>query len=353
MGSFFRDYIEEGSATFQTIRQSSPPNSDTEDEKRDEYYEALKNEANFECLDKDEEELKQPFEKIALEMQNVTGNGTIKKRVLRKGYGPRAEIGSVVTLNYNAYVEFEAYPFDSTYARKKPFSFTVDNGEVIRGLELAVRTMQINEKSRFLIVPELAFKDSGMGRIPPNSSVLFEIELGEVLESVPENGPLNCENFEQTYKVCMALCVQGKQHFRLQDYDSAVKNYNIATEKLEDAILNDYQEQEKSDDLLNRLYTNLLICYTHQGVPKRGCFFANKIYQMAKNGGIEVSNKVYFNNARCLRLLGDFRLAKERLEQARKSDPGNPLIKQEFLAIEKAKEEYKKKMAAIGKAFLS
>jgi FK506-binding protein 6 len=345
--------VAEGGTVFELKYDDSPKEDDITEEKN--CSEALQNYLKLECLDvNDSYDGDEPFQNIAKEMHNLLQNGKIKKRIIREGYGLKPELFTNVMIHYNAYVQYEAQPFDSTYARKKSFCFIAGEGQVIEGLEIAVLSMRLNEKSQFLIDPELAYRNSGLNRIPPNSVVLFEIELCEVREFSGQNpSESNDKDFAQVYPKCLALCVKGKNMFRLKDYHGAVKEYSTAAEKLENAILNDYDDQLKSEELLVRLYTNLLISNTQAQIPKRGCVYAQKIYQMAKNKTFKVSAKVYFNHAKCHKMLGNFNFAISQLKKAQNLEPKNPEIQQELAALRKSEEMYKKQEKHFGKALLS
>ena len=71
--------------------------------------------------------------------------------------------------------------FDSSVDRKKPFSFVLSAHNVIEGWELGVATMKAGGKRTLVVPPALGYGSAGQGAtIPPNSTLLFEIELLQV-----------------------------------------------------------------------------------------------------------------------------------------------------------------------------
>jgi len=89
--------------------------------------------------------------------------------------------GQFVTVHYTGWLE-NGNEFDSS-RRRKPFSFPLGVGFVIPGWDQGLVGMRIGGKRRFIIPPELGYGANGMGSvIPPNATLVFEIELLEISE---------------------------------------------------------------------------------------------------------------------------------------------------------------------------
>lgn len=95
------------------------------------------------------------------------------------GNGKEAKNGSKVTVNYVGTLT-DGTQFDSSYDRGEPYSFTLGEGSVIPGWDQGLIGMKEGGKRRLTIPPDLAYGASGTGSIPPNSTLIFEIELLQV-----------------------------------------------------------------------------------------------------------------------------------------------------------------------------
>ena len=67
--------------------------------------------------------------------------------------------------------------FDSSYDRGEPFSFQIGLRQVIEGWETGIMGMKVGGKRKLVIPPELGYGSRGIGPIPPNSVLTFEVEL--------------------------------------------------------------------------------------------------------------------------------------------------------------------------------
>lgn len=92
------------------------------------------------------------------------------------GAGAEAKAGMTVDVHYTGWL-LDGTKFDSSVDRGKPFSFHLGAGEVIRGWDEGVAGMKVGGKRKLTIPPQLAYGSRQVGSIPPNSTLIFEIEL--------------------------------------------------------------------------------------------------------------------------------------------------------------------------------
>ena len=110
----------------------------------------------------------------------VSSESELKITINKEGSGDRAEIGMSVSVHYTGKLE-DGTVFDSSVPRGQPFTFTLGAGQVIKGWDLGVEGMTIGEKRNLVIPPHLGYGVRGAGAtIPPNATLIFDIELLEV-----------------------------------------------------------------------------------------------------------------------------------------------------------------------------
>ena len=104
----------------------------------------------------------------------------LQYKVIEKGKGKSPGLGDRVKVHYRG-TFMEGEEFDSSYKRGEPAVFGVQN--MIKGWTEALQLMKEGAKWQLVIPSDLAYGESGMGRnIPPNSLLIFEIELIEVVK---------------------------------------------------------------------------------------------------------------------------------------------------------------------------
>ena len=96
---------------------------------------------------------------------------------LQKGQGDIATANQQISVHYEGKLP-DGTVFDASRPRGQPFSFTLGKGQVIKGWDLGVEGMGIGEIRRLTIPPELGYGATGVGGvIPPNATLIFEVEL--------------------------------------------------------------------------------------------------------------------------------------------------------------------------------
>jgi FKBP-type peptidyl-prolyl cis-trans isomerase FklB len=118
----------------------------------------------------------------------TTASG-LQYKVIKEGNGAQPKSTDTVTVNYRGTL-IDGTEFDSSYKRGQPASFPV--GGVIKGWSEALQLMKTGSKYQLFIPPSLAYGEhSPSPTIPPNSALLFEVELMSVQSgpSSPEPAP--------------------------------------------------------------------------------------------------------------------------------------------------------------------
>jgi peptidylprolyl isomerase len=103
---------------------------------------------------------------------------------IKEGTGESPKTGQTCVVHYTGWLwvnDAKDKKFDSSVDRGEPFPFPVGRGRVIKGWDEGVASMKVGGKRELLIPPELAYGARGAGgAIPPNATLLFEVELLEV-----------------------------------------------------------------------------------------------------------------------------------------------------------------------------
>jgi len=112
----------------------------------------------------------------------ISTSSGLKYIVLNDSEGTSAVPGQAVEVHYTGYL-LDGKVFDSSLERNEPIEFVLGQSQVIKGWEEGIALMNIGDKYRLIIPPDLAYGKKGAGTvIPPDATLVFDVELMSVSE---------------------------------------------------------------------------------------------------------------------------------------------------------------------------
>ena len=117
------------------------------------------------------------FTLLVIKFSTALANEGFIVETLQQGKGDLATANQQISVHYEGKLT-DGTVFDASRPRGQPFSFTLGKGQVIKGWDLGVEGMAIGEIRRLTIPSELGYGATGVGGvIPPNATLIFEVEL--------------------------------------------------------------------------------------------------------------------------------------------------------------------------------
>ena len=116
------------------------------------------------------------FQPVQSTNENQMPNDNLKTEEVVVGNGVLAESGDTLSVHYTGSLS-DGTVFDSSVTRGTPFTFTLGAGQVIRGWDEGLVGMRVGGKRRLTISPAYGYGSEAVGPIPPNSTLIFEVEL--------------------------------------------------------------------------------------------------------------------------------------------------------------------------------
>jgi peptidylprolyl isomerase len=110
-------------------------------------------------------------------VQKITTPSGLQYEEIQVGTGAQPQAGQVVVVHYTGWLT-DGKKFDSSVDRGQPFKFVLGKGMVIKGWDEGLSTMKVGGKRKLTIPAELGYGPRGAGGvIPPNATLLFDVEL--------------------------------------------------------------------------------------------------------------------------------------------------------------------------------
>lgn len=109
----------------------------------------------------------------------VTTASGLQYQVITEGKGPKPTVNDVVTAHYKGTL-LDGKTFDSSYDRGEPANFPLS--QMVPGWQEGIPLMPVGSKYRFWIPSKLAYGEQGAGPIGPNATIVFEVELLDIVK---------------------------------------------------------------------------------------------------------------------------------------------------------------------------
>jgi peptidylprolyl isomerase len=114
-------------------------------------------------------------EGAVMDNYTTTADG-LKYMEIVEGSGQEVKTGDTVTVHYLGTLQ-NGTKFDSSYDRNVPFTTQIGVGQVIKGWDEGIVGMKVGGKRKLIIPADLGYGQQGAGSIPPNSVLIFEVQL--------------------------------------------------------------------------------------------------------------------------------------------------------------------------------
>lgn len=116
---------------------------------------------------------------VADAIGKASSNGSVTQLIIDDvvlGNGDEVVTGDVISVHYTGSLQ-NGQQFDSSYDRGQAFNFTIGEGRVIKGWDEGLLGMKVGGKRILVIPPEYGYGAAAAGPIPPNSTLVFAVEL--------------------------------------------------------------------------------------------------------------------------------------------------------------------------------
>jgi len=264
----------------------------------------------------------------------------ILKKVLKEGEGyERPNEGAVVKVKITGKLQ-DGTVFTKKGHDEEPFEFKTDEEEVIDGLDRAVLNMKKGEVALVTIPPEYAFGSTeskqDIAVVPPNSTVIYEVELVSFVKD-KESWDLNNE---EKIEAAGKKKEEGNALFKLGKYARASKRYEKAAKYIE--YDSSFSEDEKKQSKQLKISCNL---------NNAACKLKLKDYKQAEKLCTKVLEldcqnvKALYRRVQAYIQLADLELAEADIKKALEIDPDNRDVKLEYKTLKEKIKEYNKKDA--------
>ena len=233
-------------------------------------YEEIKTEALNKAKEKIEKQKNENKEEDIIDTNNqikenvyidLTEDGGIKKKILEEGNGDNPSDGKIVIIQFTS--KYNEQIFDES-KEDEPFSFVLGENKVIKGWEIALKSMKIGEKSHFIMTSEYTYGDKQVKEwIPPKSILNYEIKLLAIGNNNDSDDCLDNMSYEEKLQWGSLLKKEGVEKFKSNEITHAKECFIKALSFLRKMDPNNEKEKE-GVELYLTLLTNICNCYNKE-----------------------------------------------------------------------------------------
>ncbi|NXI40821.1 FKBP6 isomerase, partial [Galbula dea] len=265
-------------------------------------------------------------------LQDVTGNGGVRKLELHPGTGPLVPPDASVAVKYSGYFENSKKPFCTNCHCKIPELMKLGKDITLQGLEIGLLTMRKGEAAVFVFTPDYAYGQQGCyPLIPPNATTVFEVELLDFLDTAESDTffELTAEQ-QDTFPLQKVLKVAdverqfGNYFFYKQNFKSASGRYKRALSILGRTPSSEAEQcQINASKLLVLL--NLSLTYLKLECPARALAYGEKALEIDQRNA-----KALFRCGQACFCMTQYEKARDFLVGAQNIEPFNHDINNEL-----------------------
>lgn len=264
----------------------------------------------------------------------------ILKKVLKEGEGyERPNEGAVVEVKIIGKL-LDGAVFTKKGHDEELFKFKTDEEEVVAGLDRAVLNMKKGEVALVTIPPEYAFGSTeskqDLAVVPPNSTVIYEVELISFVKD-KESWDLNNE---EKIEAAGKKKEEGNALFKSGKYTRASKRYEKAAKYIEYDTSFSEDEKKQSKQLKISCNLNNAACKLKLKDYKEAAKLCTKVLELDSQ-----NVKALYRRVQAYIQLADLELAEADIKKALEIDPDNRDVKLEYKILKEKIKEYNKKDA--------
>ncbi|KAI8089242.1 uncharacterized protein BX664DRAFT_385763 [Halteromyces radiatus] len=193
---------------------------------------------------------------VESEVQQLTEDGKVTKRILKAGFGKLPDKHDVVTIHYESFLAKTNLKYDSSRDRLMEYIFTLgtDEGKVIQGWEIAIPTMKVGEVAEIICSHSYAYGEDGLHPlVPPKAKIRCEVELLSASPCVEDKA-------REKLDIAKAKKEEGTELFKHGQIVPALYTYRVASHYVLDLWQCTFDELGECRELTVAIQLNVAIC---------------------------------------------------------------------------------------------